>query len=150
MYWALKFGFRMSVVLINASQVCLELLPNFHGENPTPFRLIFMAEFRQCFASDVSQHTKCYSHQAFDVRILQQGWPIFTEKIRQSFAFGTLWCTSRVSCLCILCVPTCSCQDEPMPFKALSTLIRAAYMGKLMSLGDMDQDSYTVVTMHTV
>ena len=54
MYWALKFGFRMSVVLINASQVCLELLPNFHGKNPTSFRLIFMAEFRQCFASDAS------------------------------------------------------------------------------------------------
>ena len=35
------------------------------------------------------------------------------------------------------------------PLKVLSTLIRDAYMGKLMSLGDMVWDSHTVVTMHT-
>ena len=52
MYWALRFGFRMGMVLINAFQVCLELLPNFHGENLTAFRLIFVAEIWQCFASD--------------------------------------------------------------------------------------------------
>ena len=42
----------MGVVLIDASQVCLKLLPNFHGENPIAFRLIFMAEIWQHFALD--------------------------------------------------------------------------------------------------
>ena len=52
MYWVLRFCFRMGMVLINAFQVCLELLPNFHGENSTAFRLIFVAEIWQCFATD--------------------------------------------------------------------------------------------------
>ena len=34
----------MGVVSIGAFQVCLESLPNFHGENPVAFHLIFMAE----------------------------------------------------------------------------------------------------------
>ena len=35
------------------------------------------------------------------MRIWQWGCPIFTVKIQQSFAFSALWCTSRVSNLCI-------------------------------------------------
>ena len=53
MCWALRFGFRMGVVSIVALQICLELLPNFHGDNPATFQLIFMVEIRQHFASDV-------------------------------------------------------------------------------------------------
>ena len=37
MFWALRFGFRMGVVSINAIQVCWESLPNFNGENPQHF-----------------------------------------------------------------------------------------------------------------
>ena len=37
---ALRFGFGKGVVLIDASLVCLELLPNFHDENPATFCLI--------------------------------------------------------------------------------------------------------------
>ena len=44
MHWVLRFGFRMGVVPIDAFQVCLKLLPNFHSENPVAFHLIFMAE----------------------------------------------------------------------------------------------------------
>ena len=47
------------------------------------------------------------------------GCPIFTAKIWQSFAFGALWRTGRVSCLCIWCVSTCSHYDEPKPSKVL-------------------------------
>jgi len=49
---ALMFSFRMGVVSIVAFQVCLELLPNFHGENPTTFHLIFVEEIRQRFTPD--------------------------------------------------------------------------------------------------
>ena len=41
---ALRLGFGMGVVSIDAFQVCLELLPNFHSENSAAFRLIFVAE----------------------------------------------------------------------------------------------------------
>ena len=34
--------------------------------------------------------------------------------------------------------------------KALNTLICDAYMGKPMSLGDMDRDGHTAVTLHTI
>ena len=54
MYWALRFGFEMGVVSIDAFQMCLELLPNFHNENPVTFCLIFVAEIQQRFASDAS------------------------------------------------------------------------------------------------
>ena len=150
MYWALKFGFRMSVVLINASQVCLELLPNFHGKNLTAFRLIIVAKIQQLFTLNASQHAKCYSHQAFDVRIQQWGCPIFTAKIRQSFAFGVLWRTSRVSHLCIWHISTCSHCGKPKPSKVLSMLMRVAYTGKPISLSDMNQDNHTTMIVHTI
>ena len=51
MCWALRFGFGIGVVPINAFQVCLKLLPNFHGENSEAFRLIFVAEIWQRFAA---------------------------------------------------------------------------------------------------
>ena len=54
MYWALRFGFGMGVVSINAFQVCLEYLPNCHDKNPASFCLICLAKIRQRFASDVS------------------------------------------------------------------------------------------------
>ena len=54
MNWALRFGFRKGVVSINASQVCLGALPNFHGENPVAFCLIFIVEIQQHFALNVS------------------------------------------------------------------------------------------------
>ena len=92
---ALRFGFGMGVVLIDTFQVCLKSLSNFHGKNLAAFRLIFVAKIRQHFASDVSQHAKRYSHQAFVMRIQQWGCPIFTVKIRQSFMFGVLWCTGK-------------------------------------------------------
>ena len=44
----------MGVVSINAFQVRLESLPNFHGENPTTFRHIFVVKIWQRFASDAS------------------------------------------------------------------------------------------------
>ena len=36
------------------------------------------------------------------------------------------------------------------PSKCLNTLIRDAYMGKPLSLGNKDPDDHTVVTMHIV
>ena len=44
MYYALRFGFGIGMVPINAFQVYLKSLPNFHGENLVAFCLIFMAE----------------------------------------------------------------------------------------------------------
>ena len=54
MDWALRFGFKKGVVLIDASLVCLGLVSNFHDENPTAFCLIFVAKIWQHFASGVS------------------------------------------------------------------------------------------------
>ena len=71
-------------------------------------------------------------------------------KIRQSFAFGALWCIGRVLHLCIRHVSTCSNYDESKPFKASSILMSVAYMGKLMSLDDMDQDNHTAMIVHTI
>ena len=89
MYWPLRFGFGMGVVSIDAFEMCLESLPNFHGENPTTFCLILVVEIQQHFALDASQHIKRYSHQAFQVRIRQWGCPIFTAKNPKEFC---VWC----------------------------------------------------------
>ena len=48
------FSFGMGVVSIDAFQVCLESLPNFHGKNPVAFRHVLVAEIWQCFALDAS------------------------------------------------------------------------------------------------
>ena len=150
MNWALRFGFGKGMVLINASLVYLESLSNFHDENLTVFLLIFMAQIRQCFTSGVSQHMKHYSRQVFAVRIQQRRCPIFTAKIQQSFAFGALCYTGRVSCMCIQRAPTFACQDKPQPLKALNILMHVAYTGKLMSLDDMDRDSHIAMIVHTI
>ena len=150
MNWALRFGFGKGMVLINASLVYLESLSNFHDENLTVFLLIFMAQIRQCFTSGVSQHMKHYSHQVFAVRIQQRRCPIFTAKIRQSFAFGALCYTGRVSCMCIQRAPTFACQDKPQPLKALNILMHVAYTGKPMSLGDIGRDNHTMMIVHTI
>ena len=44
----------MGMALVDAFPVHMELLSNFHGENMATFRLIFVAEIRQCFASGAS------------------------------------------------------------------------------------------------
>ena len=140
----------MGVVPIDTFQVCLKSLPNFHGENPAAFCLIFVTEIQQRFASNVSQHAKYYSHQAFDIIIWQWGCPIFMVKIWQSFAFGVLWRTDRVSRLCIQRLSTCSYCDKPKPFKASSMLMHVTYTGKPMSLGDMDCNNHIAMIVHTI
>ena len=42
----------MGVVSIDAFQVCLESLPNFHDKNPIAFCIIFVVEIWQHFALD--------------------------------------------------------------------------------------------------
>ena len=138
------------MVSIDNFQVCLESLLNFHGKNQATFHLIFVAKIQQHFASNTSQHVKRYSHQAFDMRIQQRGYPIFTTKIQQSFTFGAVWCIGKVSHLCMLLVSTCSYYDVPKPSKVSSVLMRVAYMGKPMSLGDMDQDNHIAMIVHTI
>ena len=45
----------------------------------------------------------------------------------------------------------CACaRMSQSPSKHLNTLIRDVYMGKSMSLGDMDQDDHTAMIMHTI
>ena len=44
MNYSLRFGFRKGMILIDASLVCLESVPNFHNENLITFHLIFVAE----------------------------------------------------------------------------------------------------------
>ena len=79
MCWALRFGFGMGVVLINAFQVFevivkfpqlkfCSILPYFRGGNPTTLRLKRIITCQR------------YSHQALDMRIRQWGCPIFTAK----------------------------------------------------------------------
>ena len=153
----------MGIVPINTFQVCLKSLPNFRSKNPTTFCLIFVAEILQYFALFLWQKfnstspqmchstpNECYSHQAFDVKIRKQGCLIFVAKIRQSFVFGALWHTGRVLRLYIQRVLMCSHRDEPKPSKVLSMLIHVTYMGKPLSLSDMDQDNHTAMIMHTI
>ena len=73
MCWALRFDFGMGMVPVDVFSVRLESMPNFHGKNPATFCLIFAAKIHQRFIASASYHTKYYSHQAFTVRIWQQG-----------------------------------------------------------------------------
>ena len=88
------------------------------------------------------------------MRIWQWRCPIFTAKIRQSFAFSALWHTCKVLCLCIWRMPTCSCYDKPEPLKALSILMRIAYTGKLTwwhgsGWSHHDDCAYNIAWAHT-
>ena len=61
MFWALRFDLGMGMVSINAFQMCLKLLPNFHGENPATCHLTFATEIRHRFAlgdMDCDNHTE--------------------------------------------------------------------------------------------
>ena len=62
MHWALRFGFGMGVVSINDFLVCLESLPNFHGEDLAAFCLIFVVEIWQRFTLDVEGNSGFVSH----------------------------------------------------------------------------------------
>ena len=65
-----------------------------------------------------------------------------------STKFRIWW--DRVSHLCIWRVSTCLHCDEPKPSKILSMLMRVEYMGKPLSLGEMDQDNHTAMIVHTM
>ena len=71
-------------------------------------------------------------------------------KIQQSFAFGVLWHTSGVSCLCIQRALACSYEGKLKLTKASSMLMHVAYTGKPMSPADMDSDKHIVMIMHTI
>ena len=68
--------------------------PYFHGRNPAALRL-------RC---DVV-HKTLFS-LSFRRENTTMGIPHFHYENRQSFVFGALWHFSKVSCLCIRCVPT--------------------------------------------
>ena len=71
-------------------------------------------------------------------------------KIQQSFGFGVLWHTGRVSCLCIQHASACSYEGKLKLTKASSMLMHVAYTRKPMSLANMDRDKHTVMIMHTI
>ena len=147
MCWVSRLGFRMGVVSIDAFQVCLKSLPNFHAENPIAFHLIFVTEIRQHFTSNVSQHAKCYSHQAFDMRMRQWGCFIFTAKIQQSFTFSA---PARFHDCVYGVYRHAHTVASQIPLKCQNMLIHVAYTGKPMSLGDMDHDNHTAMIVHTI
>ena len=78
---ALRFGFGIGVVPINAFQVSLKLLPNFYGKSSTAFHLFLY----QKSSSALPQMRHCMPNAILtkisNVRILQPGCPIFTMKI---------------------------------------------------------------------
>ena len=64
--------------------------PYFRGRNLTMLHL-------KCIIAQ----KKRYSYQAFHCKNTTTGCLIFTEKIRQSFAFGALWHNSVGFCICV-------------------------------------------------
>ena len=58
------------------------------------------------------------------------GCPTFIAKLQQSFAFGVLWCTSRVLHLYIRRVSTCSYWDEPKPPQCIKCVDARRIHGK--------------------
>ena len=116
----------------------ISILPYFCGKNLATPRLRCIIAHKMLFSP--SLHCKN----------IATGCLIFTVKMRQSFAFGALWCTGRVLRLCIHCLSTCSYWDEPKPFKVSSVLMRVSYTRKAVSLGDMNQDNRTTMIVHTI
>ena len=114
------------------------ILPYFHGRNSVAICL-------RCVIAHKTLSSPFFYHEN-----TAMGCPIFKAKIQQSFMFGVLWCTSRVSRLCIQHISTCLHHDKLKPFKASSMLMRVAYIGKPISLGDIDRDNHTAMIMHTI
>ena len=139
----------MGMVPINTFLVHLELMPNFHSENPVAFRLIFVVETQQRLPQVHHSTQNVLFLPIFRYENMATGCLIFTAKIQQSFAISALWHTDKVP-LCIRRISTYSHRDESKPFKASSMLMRVAYTRKSVSLGDMDQDNHTVIIVHTV
>jgi len=55
-------------------------------------------------------------------------------KIQKGFAFGELWHTDRVSCLCIRHALACLYEGEPKLTKASNMLMHVTYTRKSISL----------------
>ena len=150
MCWALRFGFKMGVVLIDAFQVHLELLPNFHNENLVAFRFIFVAKIQQHFSLDASQPTKCYYHQAFDMRIRQWGCPISWRKSCRVSHLVYYGASARFRVYVYGMYRHACTMKRQKTYKVSSKLMHVAYMGKPMSLSDMDHDNHTLIIVHTI
>ena len=101
--------------------------PYFHGGNLVAFLVSCVITNKTLFSP------------SFPYKNIAKGCPIFMAKIWQSFVFGVLWCTNRVSCLCIWHALVCSYWGKSRLTKALNTLTHVAYTRKLMSLADMDR-----------
>ena len=110
----------------------------FRGGNPTTFRVRCVIAHKILFSPSFRCENKA------------KGCPIFMAKIWQSFVFGALWHTAKVSYLCIWKASVCSYQGKPRLTKASNTLTRVAYTGKPMSLADMDRSNHTTIIMHTM
>ena len=109
---------KRDVAFIDALLAHLELLPNFHYENPVAFRLILWWKSGSvspyfCGRNPVVFRLICIiAHKAlfspsFHCENTTKRCPTFTTKIRQSFTFGALWCIGKVSCLCIRRASVC-------------------------------------------
>ena len=115
------------VAFINALLAHLESISNFH--NLTTFRLF-------CFKNPAAFCLRCMiAHKtlfspSYSCENTAKRCPIFTVKIRQSFTFDALWCTGKVSYLCIWHVLICSYYGKPKLTKASNTLMCVAYMGE--------------------
>ena len=147
---ALRFGFGIGVVPINAFQVCLKLLPNFYGKSSAAFRLIFVSKIQQRFASNASLHAKRYSHQDFECENTATGMPHFHDENLVEFRVWCVMAHGRVLRLCIRCISTCLHCDELKPPYLLSVLMLVTYIRKPTSLGDMDRNNHTALIMHTI
>ena len=89
MYYALRFGFGIGMVPINAFQVYLKSLPNFHGENPTTFHLIFVVENPAALRLRcVLPHQMLFS-QSIQRKNMAMGMPYFLGKNLAKFS---VWC----------------------------------------------------------
>ena len=128
----------MGVVLIDAFQMCSELLLNFHGENPVALHLrcviVHKTLFSQSFRRENMAMGVTHFHDENPVEFCVW-WAIAH---RQGFASMFMARINMLNC------------DEPKPFKASSMLMRVAYTGKPISLGEMDQDYHTAMIMHTI
>ena len=140
----------MGMIPIKAFSMCLESMPNFHGENSAASLPCF------CGRNPVVLCLRCIiAHKmlfspSFCRENMAIGMPHFHGKNPAKFCIRCAMAHQQGFTFVYMARIDMRRAKPPAPRKVSSMLLHVAYIGKLVSLGDMDRYNNTAMIMHTI
>ena len=145
---ALRFDLGIGMVSIDAFQVCFELLPNFYDKNPTAFCLTLwwksnsaLPQMRHNTQNAILTMILMWEYGNGNALFSRRKFGIVSRLVRYGAFVGV--------CVCVYgAYWQAGTMMSRSPSKHQACCI--AYIGKPISLSDMDQDNHTAIIVHTV